>query len=133
VAAAGTLVQGLVLAGPESLQGLRWLRANLLVLGNIIGSTALAAALAIALNQLGTDNIDEIALGQGALEVMLYSLLAALLAGLCSVLASALGNGLLRRQPRPRARLLLVLTGWVGLGLGGAFGLLTTPAAQAML
>jgi hypothetical protein len=123
VAASGTLLQGLALAGPQALQRFQWLRANLLVLLGILGSGALAVALAIALNHLGTDNIDDITLGKGAMEVALYSLLAVGLAGLCSVVTAALGDRLLRRYPGSKTSLILITTCLVGLVIGGAIGL----------
>lgn len=124
VAAGGTVVQGMTLAGPEALKRFRWLTANLLVLGSIIGGTALAVALSIALNHLGTANLDELTLGRAFLEIVLYSLLAVLLAVLCSLTTAALGDRLLRRNKGSRTSLVLLVTCLLGLGLGGAIGLL---------
>ena len=124
VAAGGTVVQGVTLAGPEALKRFRWLTANLLVLGSIVGGTALAAALSIALNHLGTDNLDELTIGRAFLEIALYSLLAVLLAVLCSLTTAALGDRLLRRNKGSKTSLILLLTCLLGLGIGGAIGLL---------
>jgi ABC-type Fe3+ transport system permease subunit len=124
IAAAGTVVQGVTLAGPEALKRFRWLTANLLVLGSIVGGTALAVALSIALNHLGTDNLDDLTLGRAFFEIVLYSLLAVLLAVLCSLTTAALGDRLLRRNKGRKTSLILVLTCLLGLGIGGAIGLL---------
>ncbi|MBD1875994.1 hypothetical protein H6F75_21150 [Nodosilinea sp. FACHB-131] len=126
VAAGGTVVQGTTLAGPEALKRFRWLTANLLVLGSVVGGTAVAVALSIALNHLGTDNLDELTLGRAFLEIVLYSLLAVLLAVLCSLTTAALGDRLLRRNKGSRTSLILLVTCLLGLGLGGAIGLLIT-------
>lgn len=131
VAAGGTVVQGTTLAGPEALKRFRWLTANLLVLGSIVGGTALAVALSIALNHLGTDNLDELTLGRAFLEIVLYSLLAVLLAVLCSLTTAALGDRLLRRNKGSRTSLILLVTCLLGLGLGGAIGLLITKLPVA--
>jgi hypothetical protein len=124
LACLGTLLQGVTLAGPQALQRFRWMRANLLVLGSVIGSAALAAALAIAFNHLGTDNIDDIALPGGVIEVALYSLLAVVLAAGCSLVTATLGDRLLLRSASGRNISLIVLvTCLMGLALGGALGL----------
>lgn len=124
MAAGGTVVQGVTLAGPQALQRFRGLTANLLVLGSIAGGTALAVALSIALNYLGTDNLDELTLGRAFFEIALYSLLAVALAVLCSLTTAALGDRLLQRNKGHKTSLILVLTCLLGLGIGGAIGLL---------
>ncbi|HZG39296.1 MAG TPA: hypothetical protein VEZ50_11505 [Nodosilinea sp.] len=124
IAAGGAVLQGLVLAGPQALQRFRWLTANLLVLGSIVGGTALAVALSIALNHLGTDNLDELTIGSALVEVVFYSLMAVGLAVLCSLATAALGDRLLRRNKGRKTSLLLVVTALVGLALGGGIGLL---------
>ncbi|MGB3136861.1 MAG: hypothetical protein WBG38_10635 [Nodosilinea sp.] len=123
-AALGAIIQCITLAGPEALQRFRWLTANLLVLGSILGGTALAAALSVAFNHLGTDNIDDLALGKAVMEVVLYSLLAVMLAVLCSLATAALGDRLLRRNRGTKTSLFLVITALVGLAVGGGVGLL---------
>lgn len=123
VAAAGVVVQGLALAGPQALQRFRWLTANLMVLGSIGGGTALAVALSMALNHLGTDNLDELTMASALTEVVIYSLLAVVLAVLCSLAAAALGDRLLRRYPGRTTSLALVGICLLGLGVGGGIGL----------
>ncbi len=123
IAAAGTLLQGLALAGPQALQRFRWLTATLLALMGLLGSCALAVALSIALNQLGSDNLDDLTLSRVVLEVGLYSLLAVGLAALCSLATAALGDRLLRRHPGSRTSLILMTTCLFGLISGGAIGL----------
>ncbi len=122
VAAAAAVVQGLALAGPQALQRFQWLTANLMVLG----SMALAAALSVALNYLGTDNLDDLTLVSALAEVVGYSLLAVGLAALCSLTTAALGDRLLRRYPGRTTSLTLIGTCLLGLFIGGGIGLLTT-------
>jgi hypothetical protein len=125
-AAVGSVVQGLALAGPQSLQRFRWATANLLVLSSIVGGTALAVALSVALNHLGTDNIDELTIASALMEVVVYSLLAVGLAVLCSLATAALGDRLLRRYTSRFTSLALIGTGLLGLAIGGGVGLLIT-------
>lgn len=124
VAALGAVVQGVALAGPHALQRFRWLRANLLVLGNLLGGTALAVGLSIALNHMGTDNIDDLTIGRAMAEVTFYSLMAVGLAVLCSLSTATLGDRLLRRYQASKTSLILVIVVLVAMGLGGAIGLL---------
>ncbi len=123
LAAGGAVLQGLALAGPQALKRFRWLTANLLVLLGTVGSGALAVALAIALNHLGTDNIDEVTLGSLIKDVLIYSLLAVGIAGLCSLTTAALGDRLLNRNPGSKTSTIVVTTCLIGLALGGAVGL----------
>ncbi|WP_155523747.1 hypothetical protein [Nodosilinea nodulosa] len=123
-AALGAIVQSMALAGPSALQRFRRLTANLLVLGNLIGGTALAVALSVALNHLGTDNIDNLTIGRAVVEVVFYSLMAVGLAVLCSLATAALGDRLLRHNKGSKTSLILVATVLAGLGVGGAIGLL---------
>lgn len=125
VAAAAAVVQGLALAGPQALQRFKWLAANLVVLGSIGGGTALAVALSVALNYLGTDNLDDLTLASATIEVVVYSLLAVGLAALCSLTTAALGDRLLRRYPARTTSLTLIGTCLLGLFIGGGIGLLT--------
>ena len=124
MAAAGVVLQGVAMAGPQALQRFRWFSANLLVLGGILGGTALAMALSIALNHLGTDNLDELTIAKAFIEVVVYSLLAVALAVLCSLTTAALGDRLLRRHPGRKASAILVVTSLLGLVAGGGIGLL---------
>jgi len=124
VAAAAAVVQGLVLAGPQALQRFQWLTANLMVLGSIVGGTTLAVALSVALNYLGTDNLDDLTIASAFTEVVGYSLLAAGLAALCSLTTAALGDRLLRRYPSRTTSLTLISTCLLGLFIGGGIGLL---------
>jgi hypothetical protein len=123
LAGGAAVLEGLALAGPQALKRFRWLTANLLVLLGILGSGGLAVALAIALNHLGTDNIDEVTLESLFRDVLLYSLLAVGLAGLCSLVTAALGDRLLHRHPGSKTSTLLITTCLIGLALGGALGL----------
>lgn len=123
-AAIGAVVQSVALAGPAALQRFRWLTANLLVLGSIAGGAALAATLSVALNHLGTDNLDDLTLARAIAEIVLYSLLAVGLAVLCSLATATLGDRLLRRNKGSKTSLLLAITALVGLAVGGGIGLL---------
>ncbi len=121
--AAGALLQGLALAGPKALQRFRWLTANLLVLLGILGSCTLVVALSIALNHLGSENLDDLSLSHAVMEVVLYSLIAVALGALCSLTTAALGDRLLRRHPGSKTSLILIATCLVGLAIGGGIGL----------
>lgn len=121
--ALGALLQGVALAGPKALQRFRWLTANLLVLLGILGSCTLVVALSIALNHLGSDNLDDLTLTSALMEVVLYSLAAVGLGALCSLTTAALGDRLLRRHPGSKTSLILITTCLVGLAIGGGIGL----------
>jgi hypothetical protein len=123
LAAGGVVLQGVALAGPQALKRFRWLTANLLVLLGIVGCGALAVALAIALNHLGTDNIDDVTVGSLIKDVLLYSLLAVGIAGLCSLTTAALGDRILHRNPGSKTSTIVITTCLAGLALGGAIGL----------
>ncbi|MBE9136710.1 hypothetical protein IQ254_05750 [Nodosilinea sp. LEGE 07088] len=123
-ALAATVLQGGALAGPRSLQRFQWLTANLLVLGSIIGGSVMAAMLSIALNHLGTDNLNDLTLTSVLVDIVLYSCFAVGLAVLCSLAVTALGDQLLRRYSGRTTSIVLIATNVLGLALGGALGLL---------
>jgi hypothetical protein len=124
IAAGGSLVQIIALAGPQALQRFRWLAANLLVLGSSLGAGLIAIALAIALNHAGTEQLDGITLNGVFWEVVWYSLLSVLLAAVSAGVTASLGDRLLRHFKQRQTMGLLGLTVLLGLGLGGIFGLL---------
>ncbi|MBD0334823.1 MAG: hypothetical protein ICV62_04995 [Cyanobacteria bacterium Co-bin13] len=126
VALAGILLQSVALVGPKALQRLRRVTSRLMTLLGIVGAAALAFALSAALNFLGTPDLEGMELQGAALEVMMLSLAALLLAGLCAVVTARTGDRLIAPFRRAQACLILAATAVLGLGIGGAVGLLAT-------
>ncbi|MBD0268916.1 MAG: hypothetical protein ICV77_11565 [Cyanobacteria bacterium Co-bin8] len=124
VALAGILLQSVALVGPQALQRLRGLPSSLMILLGIVGAAALTVALSAALNFFGSPNLEETEIPRAALEVMLLSLTALLLAGLCAVVTARTGDRLVAPFKRTQACLILAATAVLGLGMGGALGLL---------
>lgn len=129
VAIVGVLVQAIAIAGPQSLSRFRWLGANLIALLNILGSGAIAATLAIALNYIGTDQLDDIVPQDTAIEVFLLCLLAVLIAGVSAIVGAATGDRLLNSFRQFQASLILAALCILGLGLGSLLGLAIIPPA----
>lgn len=125
LALAGTFLQAVVLLGSQAQQRLR--RPLQLLLGflGVLGAGALAAALSIALNHAGSDDLDQVELQNLVLEVALLSLLALLLAGLSAAVTAHTGDRLIASFRRVQASLILAATALLGLGMGGAMGLLS--------
>ncbi|HEY9737918.1 MAG TPA: hypothetical protein V6D06_16615 [Trichocoleus sp.] len=126
VALAGTLLQAVALAGPHALQRLRRFPAEMMSLLGILGAAALAAALSAALNYAGSPDLNGIDPIKGAFEVALLALAGLLLAGFCAVVSAKTGDRLIVPFKRLQACLILAATAVLGLGLGGAVGLLAT-------
>jgi predicted regulator of Ras-like GTPase activity (Roadblock/LC7/MglB family) len=80
--------------------------------------------LAIALNYLGSDQLNEITVGGAAGQVILLSLGAVMVALLCRWLTAQLGRQLVQRLSLRQMRGILALVGLIGLTLGGALGFL---------
>jgi len=129
LALAGILAQALALAGARALSQFRWLPANLLTLLAIAGSGAFVAALAIALNYAGSNDIDQVSATTAAWQVMQLSLVALVVAALCAVISTEVGDRLLQVFNRLQTSLILAALSVLGLGLGGLLGLAVIPAA----
>jgi hypothetical protein len=127
LALGGVIAQSLALAGPQSLQRLRWFSAQLLVALAMLGALALAIAVAIALGFVGTDNLDQIEVQATAFEVIRVSLLAFVIAALGAIFTAATGDRLLSHFSRLQTMLILAATCILGLGLGGLIGLAVAP------
>lgn len=126
VALVGTLMQAVALSGPRALQRLQRFPAELMSLLGILGAAALAAALSAALNYSGSADLNEFDLIQGAIEVALLALAGLLLAALCAAASAKTGDRLIVPFKRLQACLILAATAVLGLGMGGAVGLLAT-------
>ncbi|NJN21057.1 MAG: hypothetical protein HC812_07560 [Leptolyngbya sp. RL_3_1] len=70
LALAAIISQALALAGPNALSQLGGWRTNALTLLAIIGTGAMVIALAIALNHVGSDNLDDIEPKVAAMDVV---------------------------------------------------------------
>ncbi len=123
VGVAGVLAQVAALAGRRALSGCGWLRANALVLMAIMGTVLLGATLAIALNHLGTDKLDDLEPVVAAWEVVQYSLGAMVVAALAGITLTETGDRLLPILKRAKTSLTLGAIAVMGLGLGGLVGL----------
>jgi hypothetical protein len=123
LALGGTLLQALAMAGPQALLQLsRWQARGAVLLGSL-GAGCLVVALAIATNYAGTDNIDEITLGETAFAVFALTLLALLLTFFCALLSAKVGDSLLGRFDRTRSGLMVAGGGFLGLFVGGIVGI----------
>ncbi len=122
LALGGTLMQAIVLAGPRALAQVHWLPANLLAILAILATGATGAALAISLNQAGTDNLDDIVPQATVLEVALFCAVALLIAAAAAILSAETGDRLLLRFRRYQTSLILAAFCVLGLGLGGLMG-----------
>lgn len=90
----------------------------------LLAALGLTLPLAVALNYLGSDQLDDITVSIVARQVVLFSLGAVGLALLCRWATHHLSVQLLKRLPRRQMRGVLALVGGLGLALGGAAGLL---------
>jgi hypothetical protein len=122
IAVLAIIIQLLALGGPKALQRFKALPANLVALGSIVGASGLAVVLSVALNHLGTDQLDDLSIASAILEVFFFSLLALVLAALTAFVTARLGDILLKRVTPPQASLILVFTCLLSLGLGAALG-----------
>lgn len=122
LALGGTLIQAIALAGPKALAQVHWFPANLLAILVILATGATGAALAISLNQAGTDNLDDIVPEATAVEVALFCAVALLLAATAAILSAETGDRLLLRFRRYQASLILAAFCVLGLGIGGLIG-----------
>jgi len=126
VALAGFGLQVVGVTDPQVLQQMKGRTANLLTFTSILGAGVLAIALAIAFNQGGTDQFNQLAFAVVLFEVLFFSLLAGLLAALCSLAVAALGHRLRRRVNERQTMAIMGIVCFIGLALGGTLGLLAT-------
>lgn len=116
--------QAIALVGSLALSQFRWFSATCLSLLGILGAGALAAALAIALNYTGSNQVDDLEPLQLVLEVGQFSLLALVLAASCAIVTAETGDRLKAIYHRFRTSLILAAVCVLGLGTGGILGLL---------
>ncbi|QQE64242.1 hypothetical protein GFS31_09220 [Leptolyngbya sp. BL0902] len=89
-----------------------------------LAALGLVVPLAVALNYIGSDQLNDIAVSGAMGQVILLSLGAVAVALVCRWATHRLSQQLLARLPRRQMRGVLALVGVVGLTLGGAAGLL---------
>lgn len=90
-----------------------------------LGTMALLIALAVSLNFLGSDQLNDITILGAAGQVLLFSLLAAFLVYVCRLLTQQLATRLLNRLARRPAQGVLVLVAGLGLAVGGGLALIS--------
>lgn len=96
---------------------------------DLLAALGLTISLAVALNYLGSDQLDDITVGGVAGEVILLSLLAVGLALVCRWATAQLSHQLLYRLSLRQMRGVLALIGLIGLALGGTLGLLAVSTS----
>lgn len=122
LALAGAIAQALALAGPRALARFGGWHANLLALLAILGAGALVVSLAVALNYYGTDNLDQLAVGDVAAEVVQMSLVALVTAALAAIIKAETGDRLLAVFGRLQTSVILTAVSIAGLGSGALVG-----------
>ncbi len=91
---------------------------------HLLAALGLTLPLAIALNYLGSDQLNDITVGGAAGEVILLSLGAVVVALICRWFTAQLSYQLAKRLSLRQMRGVLALVGLIGLTLGGALGFL---------
>lgn len=127
MALAGTFMQCLALAGPQSLLRLSRWKAWWAVRLSCLGAGLLMVALAIAIGYGGTNDIDSISLQQTAINIVGTAFGTLVLTALCSIVGASAGDRLVSRMGRGRSCLLLASICFSGLFLGGLIGLTAIP------
>lgn len=90
----------------------------------LLAALGMTLALAVAMNYLGSDQLNDITMSRTVVEVAGLSLGAAGLALLCRSATDGLGHRLSHHMTRRQMRGVLALVGVLGLALGGGAGLL---------
>lgn len=109
----------LLAAQPQSRRSFQRLIQGVL---RLVGAGAITLALALALNHLGSDQLEEITLVSVFWQVLGLGLLAVLMALLCRLLTRRLGERLQTRLKPRQAFLTLAIIILIGLSLGGTLG-----------
>ncbi|ESA33215.1 hypothetical protein N836_22755 [Leptolyngbya sp. Heron Island J] len=123
LAFAGTLIQALALAGPKALSAFKGIRILLLRFLTCLGVGLSVVALAIAVGFGGTADIDNIQFVQTGLTLFFVNLGVLVLTAGCSVLIAYVGDRMLANMGRIRSSLSVLSVCFLGLFVGGAFGL----------
>ena len=119
----GTLVQALALAGPKALAVLKGFRILLLRALTCLGVGLSVVALAVAVGFGGTADIDSIQFVQTGLSLFFINLGVLVLTAGCSLLIAYVGDRMLANMGRIRSSLSILSICFLGLFVGGAFGL----------
>ena len=119
----GTLIQALALAGPKALSALKGFRILLLRALTCLGVGLSVVALAVAVGFGGTADIDRIQFIQTGLALFFVNLGVLGLTAGCSLLIAYVGDRMLANMGRIRSSLSILSVCFLGLFVGGAFGL----------
>lgn len=122
-------LQTIALAGPQRLSHLRGLPACLVSLTTYLGAGGAAAALAIALNHAGSDDLESLVPFEVVGEILQFALVALGLAALCASLITATGDRLLNLHRHRWVSFVITSVAILGLALGGSLGLLIFQAS----
>ena len=119
----GALIQAVALAGPRALSSLKGIRILLLRGLTCLGTALSVVALGVAIGFGGTTDIDSIQFAQMGLGLFLVNLGVLLLTAGCSLLIAYVGDRLLPEMGRVRCSVSILSICFLGLFIGGAFGL----------
>ncbi len=119
----GTLLQTLALAGSEALSSFKGVRILLSRWLTCLGVGLSVVALAVAVGFGGTADIDQIQFAQTGLALFFVNLGVLVLTAGCSLLIAHVGDRLLVITGRIRSSLSVMSVCFLGLFIGGAFGL----------
>lgn len=123
IAFGGTLLQTLALAGPEALSSFKGIRILLSRWLTCLGVGLSVVALAVAVGFGGTSDIDQIQFAQTGLTLFFVNLGVLVLTAGCSLLIAYIGDRMLATMGRLRSSLSVMSVCFLGLFIGGAFGL----------
>ncbi|MEM8611988.1 MAG: hypothetical protein AAGF93_08210 [Cyanobacteria bacterium P01_H01_bin.105] len=119
----GTLIQAIALAGPRALSSLQGVRILLCRALTCLGVGMSVVALAVAVGFGGSADIDSIQFSQTGLTLFFVNFGVLVLTAGCSVLIAHVGDRLLAGSGRVRCSLAVMSVCFLGLFVGGAFGL----------
>lgn len=122
----GTVIQATTLAGPRVLSSLKGVRILLCRFLTCLGVGLSVVALAVAVGFGGTNDIDNIQFAQTGLALFFVNLGVLLLTAFCSLIVAHAGDRLLVVMGRVRCSLTILSVCFLGLFIGGAFGLAIT-------
>ncbi|MGD1948635.1 MAG: hypothetical protein ACFB14_03200 [Leptolyngbyaceae cyanobacterium] len=119
----GTLIQALALAGPRALSSLEGIQILLSRALTCVGTALSVVALGVAVGFSGTSDIDSIEFVQIGFVLFFINLGVLLLTAGCSLLIAYVGDRLLPDMGRLRCNASILSVCFLGLFIGGAFGL----------
>ena len=123
VAFGGTFIQTLALAGPRALSSLEGIQILLSRALTCVGTALSVVALGVAVGFGGTSDIDSIEFVRIGFGLFFINLGVLLLTAGCSLLIAYVGDRLLPDMGRLRCNVSILSICFLGLFIGGAFGL----------